>query len=344
MTIKLKQNNDLTYCKCSRTLTITNSGGYMQQRLKDNNNHLDNVLGTQQPCSSMTVIENTALVVEGGGQRGIFTAGILDSWIAQGFNPFSLLIGTSAGAQNLSSYMSGQFGHAKRSILQLSQHPDFFSMRRPLSGGNTVDLDWYFKKACDPQYKLKMNCVHKQLENRQLLFTATNIAGFSPAFLEPTQENWLTMLKASSALPYLYKHGVAINDEHYVDGGVALPIPVQEAYRRGARKIIVLRTVPKAQNVRTPWAHTLKNWVCSSQRCPNVLDIITGHENAYSDAIEFIKSPPEDTQIIEIAPTKKLASNLIASSEQALASDYKMGYISGMQFLASQNANLFTAH
>ena len=51
-----------------------------------------------------TPIAQTALVAEGGGQRGIFTAAILDRWLEHSFNPFSLLIGTSAGAQNLSSY------------------------------------------------------------------------------------------------------------------------------------------------------------------------------------------------------------------------------------------------
>lgn len=51
-------------------------------------------------------IVQTALVAEGGGQRGIFTAGILDAWLEHQFNPFKLLIGTSAGAQNLSSYIT----------------------------------------------------------------------------------------------------------------------------------------------------------------------------------------------------------------------------------------------
>ncbi|GLS90959.1 hypothetical protein GCM10007916_20260 [Psychromonas marina] len=313
----------------------------MNQLAMSSSDQLNSSLEHHQNYSSSTAIKNTALVVEGGGQRGIFTAGILDSWIAQSFNPFSLLIGTSAGAQNLSSYMSGQFGYAKRSIMQLSQHPEFFNMKRPLAGGNTVDLDWYFKKACDPEYQLNMGCVQRQLEKRTLLFAATNMEDFSPRFLQPTQNNWLTMLKASSALPYLYKNGVAIDGEHFVDGGVALPIPVQEAYQRGAKKIIVLRTVAKEQNVHSPWAHTLKSWMCSSQRCPKVLNIITGHENAYNEAVKFINSPPEDVQVIEIAPAKKLTSRLIGSSDEALAADYKMGYITGMQFLASQNAYLF---
>lgn len=301
-----------------------------------------NTLINTSSCFATTPLKDAALVVEGGGQRGIFTAGILDSWLANDFNPFSLLIGTSAGAQNLSSYMTKQFGHAKRSIMQLSKHPEFFDMKRPLSGRNTVDLDWYFNKVSDAEYQLNMHCAQTQLKNRQLLFSATNIEGFCPTFLEPTADNWLTMLKASSALPYLYKKGVAIGNEHYVDGGVALPIPIQEAYHRGAKKIIVLRTVPTHKNVRSPWAHKLKSWVCSSQRCPKVLDIITGHENAYNEALDFIHTPPEDAQVIEIAPPQPLASRILGSDDAALTADYKMGYEMGLQFLSSQHRSLFS--
>ncbi|MCG2877354.1 patatin-like phospholipase family protein, partial [Obesumbacterium proteus] len=46
-----------------------------------------------------------ALVCEGGGQRGIFTAGVLDEFLRARFNPFDLYLGTSAGAQNLSAFV-----------------------------------------------------------------------------------------------------------------------------------------------------------------------------------------------------------------------------------------------
>jgi predicted patatin/cPLA2 family phospholipase len=296
------------------------------------------------PCSTTPPLPDTALVVEGGGQRGIFTAGILDSWLAQDFNPFSLLIGTSAGAQNLSTYMTRQLGHAKRSIMTLSNHPAFFNMKRSIAGRNTVDLDWFFSQVRSPEYQLNIRCAEAQLTQRKLLFSATKRNGFTPAFFEPTADNWLTMLKASSALPYLYKKGIAIDDDYYVDGGIASPIPIQEAYQRGAKRIIVLRTIPAEQNVRSPWAHKLKSWMCPSKSCPKVLDIITGHENAYNDALDFMHKPPEGVEVIEIAPPEKLASRLLGSTEEALNTDYQLGFDMGTQFLQTQQAQLFKTH
>ena len=121
-----------------------------------------------------------------------------------------------------------------------------------------------------------------------------------------------------------------------------MPIPVQEAYRRGAKKIIVLRTTPSNLTTHSSWAHKLKSWVCKTQTCPKVLDIITGHENAYKSALDFIGNPPKDVQIIEIAPPKKLASRVLGSRDEALKSDYQMGYEIGTRFLESELSRLFT--
>ena len=61
-------------------------------------------------------MENTAIIAEGGGQRGIYTAGVLDAFLHFGFNPFTMGIGVSAGAQNLFSYFLEQPGYARRAI------------------------------------------------------------------------------------------------------------------------------------------------------------------------------------------------------------------------------------
>jgi len=82
-----------------------------------------------------------ALVAEGGGQRGIFTAGVLDTWLDAGHDPFDILIGTSAGSQNLTSFVARQKGYAKRLIRGLTRHKRFFQMGRGLMGKHIVDLD-----------------------------------------------------------------------------------------------------------------------------------------------------------------------------------------------------------
>ena len=290
-------------------------------------------LNQSSQCLPTEPMKNTALVAEGGGQRGIFTAGVLDSWLHSGFNPFDLLIGTSAGAQNLSSYMTCQKGFGRHSITSFSKDPKFFKLSRTLIGKHAVDLDWYFKQVDQAENKLNIACGEERLIRRQLLFSATKADDRSATFFEPTKDNWLTVLKASSALPILYKKGVKIDDHYYVDGGLSAPIPVEEAYQRGAKRIVVIRTVPKDADVQSPWAHKLKSWICSSTRCPKVLDLITHHENAYQKTLSFMANPPKDIEIIQVYPEQPLASGLVGSSDDALNDDYQLGIKAGSMFL-----------
>ena len=177
----------------------------------------------QQPASESTYTRNAqdtvsgkvALVAEGGGQRGIFTAGVLDAWLDAGHDPFDILIGTSAGSQNLTSFVARQKGYAKRLIRGLTRHKRFFQMGRGLVGKHIVDLDWYFQKTQEANRLLDLDTAKSNVANREILFTATNARDRKAYFLNPmkSQNNWVDLIKASSALPLLYKQGVPLHTE-----------------------------------------------------------------------------------------------------------------------------------
>ena len=66
----------------------------------------------------MMIDDRTALVLEGGGLRGVFTCGVLDCFMDHGIR-FPFTVGVSAGACNGLSYMSGQRGRARASNIDL---------------------------------------------------------------------------------------------------------------------------------------------------------------------------------------------------------------------------------
>ena len=57
--------------------------------------------------------EKIGLVLEGGGVRGIYTAGVLDVFMEHGIS-FDGVIGVSAGAIHGCSYLSNQKGRSIR--------------------------------------------------------------------------------------------------------------------------------------------------------------------------------------------------------------------------------------
>lgn len=77
----------------------------------------------------MTIDQQTALILEGGGLRGVFTCGVLDCFMDHGIR-FPLTVGVSAGACNGLSYMSGQRGRARASNIDLMEKHHLISVRR----------------------------------------------------------------------------------------------------------------------------------------------------------------------------------------------------------------------
>lgn len=297
----------------------------------------------------------TALVAEGGGQRGIFTAGVLDTWLEHSFDPFDILIGTSAGSQNLTSFVARQKGYAKRLIRGLTRHKRFFQLSRGLLGKHIVDLDWYFDKTQETKRKLDFDTAKQNVHGREILFTATNIRDRKAYLLNPlTHTNqWLDLIKASSALPFLYKQGVplrsihannshvdgeteAANTDYYADGGLAAPLPVIEAYERGAKKIVVIRTVDKSFDAQSIWLQRLRGIVCSTGQCPKTIDYMLQHEEAYRKALDFIANPPDDVEIVQIFASAAMQSKLLGSTDVELKHDYRLGQQAGHAFLEEQ--------
>ncbi|MCW6538735.1 patatin family protein [Yersinia ruckeri] len=275
-----------------------------------------------------------ALVCEGGGQRGIFTAGVLDEFQRARFNPFDLMIGTSAGAQNLSAFVCGQPGYARRVITRYTTNANFFNPLRFVRGGHLIDLDWLITITSE-QLPLALDHAEKYLsDGRELLMCACRSDDFTPTYIAPTKENWLPVIKASSAIPGFYRSGVDLDGISYLDGGISDAIPVEEAHRRGADTIVVIRTVPSQMYYTPQWIKRMEHWLSESS-LQQMVHIMQQHEHSYHRIQKFIEKPPGKLRIFEIFPPKPLASNALGSRIASLNQDYHLGRRCGRYFLAT---------
>lgn len=270
-----------------------------------------------------------ALVVEGGGMRGIFAAGVLDTFMHERFNPFDLFIGVSAGAVSLASYLSGQYQRYYRLSTGPMQKKEFISLARFLAGGHFMDLDWLrdFSSTHDP-LDVRMAVCNK---SREFLVGVTDVQSGNPLFIRPDAATLLDTLLASSALPIIYRGFVKLDGRLVADGGVASPIPVKEAYRRGARSIVVIRT--RAANQSKGWFIDSLLAMLFLRGHPVLSSQIRRLHRVYQDAVQFIHNPPGDARIFEITPPLRLRSTRIRSGHEFLKADYEMGRRVGSQFV-----------
>ncbi len=277
----------------------------------------------------MVIHSGTAIVAEGGGQRGIYTAGVLDAFLGAGFNPFEIGVGASAGAQNLSTYFISMPGYAKRAIAELSLTPNFMVPYRWLGKRGVLDLDMYFSRLLDdPTYRFPCGEIDRLAGQRRLVFVATSKDDLTATYLEPDSESLLIHMKASSAVPFLYKGGVPLGDKIFVDGGVADPVPVRRAHALGANRIVVIRTVP-GDEATTCWRQRVKALRLGRAMPAAVAAMLERHEEAYEDAMQFIRQPPAGVEIVQIAPDTPLNSQVFGSRSDALMADYSIGQLAG---------------
>lgn len=276
-------------------------------------------------------IDKIALVTEGGGQRGIFTAGVLDAFIQADFNPFDLLIGTSAGSLNLASYICGHQGHAYKIIAEATRQPEFFKLAKYLLSGQGLDLEWLVDKADN---KIPLNWVHgaEQLKSKDVVAVATNSKDLRTEYFDLSLANWKGPLKASCAIPAFHRAPIIFNNTRWLDGGVSAPIPVEEAYRRGYRHIVVIRTLPVDLDEHHPWIESLMKHT-PNKKVMELSAILHKHEESYRKTEAFLNSPPEDLNIFELFPSQHLNSSAMGSSKKQLDADYHQGINLGKLFV-----------
>jgi predicted patatin/cPLA2 family phospholipase len=274
----------------------------------------------------------SALVVEGGGMRGVFSAGVLDSFGAGGFDPFDLYVGVSAGACNLASHLAGQYGRNFHIYSTYSITPDFISFKKYLRGGHFMDLDWLWESTIR-DYRLDLKRIFSKLkkEKKEYLVGVTSINTGTPVFLIPDADNLEHLLKVSSAIPLLYRKPLSIGNGTALDGGIADPIPVLEAYRRGAREITVIRSRSSDYvKKKSPMAFFLP---VIFRKYPALAKALVNRADIYMSSVEFMNNPPEDLKIMQIAPPSNMEADRVTKNLQILKQTYETGIEYGKMFI-----------
>ena len=273
----------------------------------------------------MDDLATTALVVEGGGMRGVFAAGILDAFLEASFDPFELYIGVSAGAGVLSNFVARQPGVSYHVFSALATQRRFFDPLRLLRGGHIMDLDWLWQARQQLRPFDYQTALQRTL-NRPLLAVCTSVDSGEVRYMRPTLSNWANVIKASSALYPFYRGFVDVDGELLTDGSPSDPLPVLAAYNRGARRILVLRSQPAGHS---GFGAAEQLYRYSFSRYP-VLRRAMGHSRErYEGAEQIIAVPPSDAEIIQIAPAVPLATPQLTRRRESLAHDYHLGHLQG---------------
>ena len=93
----------------------------------------------------MTVKQQSSLVLEGGGSRGVFTAGVLDFLMEKELK-FPYVVGVSAGSCNALDYVSWQPGRTRDCMIVEDKANSYIATKEALKKHELFDMDMLFDK------------------------------------------------------------------------------------------------------------------------------------------------------------------------------------------------------
>lgn len=262
---------------------------------------------------------NIGLVLEGGGMRGLYTAGILDAMLDKNFQ-VNGIIGVSAGALFGVSYVSKQHGRSLRYNQKYASDPRYMSFKSLITTGNFVNKDFAYYEL-----PLKLDIFDEESFSKSktdFYATVTNVETGKPEYLKIINATiQIEELRASSSLPFCSKI-VKINDKLYLDGGISDAIPVNKCLEMGYDKVIVITTRPL--NYRKTKSNQLLPKIFY-HRYPNFVKAINTRYQRYNDTLDQLQELEKQNKIFVIRPSKLIKINRLEKNPDKMQEIYNLG-------------------
>jgi predicted patatin/cPLA2 family phospholipase len=269
------------------------------------------------------------LVLEGGGMRGIFLVGVLQAFAERGYFPWKLVIGSSAGALTAAAYIAGQIYLARDAFFTKLLSNKFIHYSNIFKQDKHIlDLDWMIDTIINSREKLD---IKKMRQSCPLLITATIVHEDLPPetiFLNSKKDDPLVALKATAALPYLYRGFVRYQEQLLLDGGLLVPVPYQKALSLGYREedILVVLTRPKGYRKKEEsfWIRTLYEHYYKDPKYTPLVESLLSRHKLYNHILNELEDkyrgidiiyPPEDFEVKRLTRDEK---KILAGFEQGI--------------------------
>lgn len=261
----------------------------------------------------------TGLVLEGGGVRGIYTAGVLDVFMEKGIT-FDGVIGVSAGAIHGCSYLSNQKGRSLRYYKKYCNDPRFMSFKSWLKTGDIVGADFCYHELPD---KLDIYD-HEAFEKNNTPFyvTCSNVETGKPEYLRITDmKEQIDCLRASASLPY-FSRLVEIGGKTYLDGGCTDSIPVEAFQKMGYRRNVVVLTREAAYRKKEELRFMPK--LCY-RKYPAFMNALLNRHVDYNETVEKILALEKTGEVFAIRPEESLNIGRMEKDPENVQRVYDIG-------------------
>lgn len=261
----------------------------------------------------------TGVVFEGGGMRGLYSAGVIDAMLDHNFEP-DVICGTSAGVTFGVNLKSKQRGRVLRYNTRFAGDVRYISLLSFLRTGDMVNREFAYDllpRELDPFD----NFTYMQTPT-EFWATLTNVRTGQAEYHKIT-DSWAQMdaIRGSASLPFISRK-VSYLGEEYLDGGLVDNIPLGKCMELGCDRIIVVLTRP-AGYVRNEHLTLLSRILYPRDKALQAA--IARRNSSYMERLEEINRLEKEGRIIVIRPSRNVPVARLEKDPAKLQALYDLG-------------------
>ena len=268
------------------------------------------------------------LVLEGGGMRGLFSAGVLDALLELKELSVNGIVGVSSGALFGVNYVSKQKERAVRYNKKYVDDKRYMGLHSWITTGNAVNKDFAFYEL---PYKLDVfdNETFKKAKT-DFYVVMTNVESGKPEYvLIEDAFAQMEYLRATSALPFASKI-IEINGKKYLDGGISDSIPIDFCESLGYDKIIAVLTRPEGTYKEDKLGFLYK---LVYRKYPNLVNSLLNMATDYEKVLAKIKDLENKGKIFVVRPPEVLKIGRLEKNRDKIQKVYDTGLNTGLKEL-----------
>lgn len=267
-------------------------------------------------------MKKVGLVLEGGGLRGLYTAGVLDVFMENKIK-IDGIVGTSAGAVFGINYFSEQKGRTLRYNKEYAKDKRYMSFTSLVLTGNYINKKFAYYKI--PEELDLFDNLKFMNSGKEFYAVATDVETGEPEYFKITNPvEQIEELRASSAIPGITRI-VKINGRKFLDGGIGDSIPIGKALSLGYDKIIVVETQPLNYR-KFPLSRGMARYMrLKYLRYPKFVEAMLNRYKRYNDCQEDIVNMDKKGVTFTIRPSKRLDIDMKTRSAEKYQEIYDLG-------------------
>lgn len=261
------------------------------------------------------------LVLEGGGMKGIYTAGVLEFFLDKDIE-FSSCYGVSAGACHLCSFLSKQKKRAYRVAVNYLDNKKYCGAFSLLTTGDLFGVNMCYDLI--PNYLDPYDFEAFEKYEGKAYAVVTNIRTGEAEYMQlKDMHEDIQAVRASSSMPMVSRK-VKIGDEYYLDGGIADSIPIARSVSDGNEKNVVVLT--KETGFRRKPESNLAILKARYAGYPKVYERMKERDKQYNDTLDYLEEMEKEGKAFIIRPKEKSEVGRVEKDKSKLDALYEEGY------------------